>query len=255
MGCVGFCMAVGLPSTSMQSYEKQAHKELVRWQKEMLRKPNILGRWSKKLQVKFNSWIPEKVHAAITATIKQMIRGVLFGSTYTTAKPVEDRSLEVREFAIQQRIRAYRNTAAVEGGVTGAGGILLGLADFPLLLGIKLKLLFDIAALYGFDVRDYKERVYILYIFQLAFSSQQHRRQTYLKMADWDSTIREFPENLENFDWRSLQQEYRDYLDIAKMAQLVPVIGAPVGVFVNYQLIRKLGRTAMNAYRMRIIKN
>lgn len=239
----------------MQSYEKQAHTELVRWQKEMLRKPTILGRLSKKLQVKVNSWIPEKVHAAVTATIKQMIRGVLFGSTYTTAKPVEDRSLEVREFAIQQRIRAYRNTAAVEGGVTGAGGILLGLADFPLLLGIKLKLLFDIASLYGFDVRDYRERIYILYIFQLAFSSQQHRRQTYLKMADWETTIREFPENLEHFDWRSLQQEYRDYLDIAKMAQLVPVIGAPVGVIVNYQLIRKLGRTAMNAYRMRILKS
>jgi hypothetical protein len=132
---------------------------------------------------------------------------------------------------------------------------LLGLADFPLLLGIKLKLLFDIASLYGFDVRDYRERVYILYIFQLAFSSQQHRRQTYLKMADWDATIRAFPENLENFDWRSLQQEYRDYLDIAKMAQLVPVIGAPVGVIVNYQLIRKLGRTAMNAYRMRMLKD
>lgn len=243
------------PNHNMQSYEKQAHTELVRWQKDMLRKPTILGRLSRKMQVKVNSWIPEKVHVAITATIKQMIRGVLFGSTYTTARPVEDRSLEVREFAVQQRIRAYRNTAAVEGGVTGAGGILLGLADFPLLLGIKLKLLFDIAALYGFDVRDYKERVYILYIFQLAFSSQQHRRQTYLKMADWDATIRAFPENLENFDWRSLQQEYRDYLDIAKMAQLVPVIGAPVGVIVNYRLIRKLGRTAMNAYRMRLMKD
>jgi hypothetical protein len=239
----------------MQSYEKQAHAALVRWQKDMLRKSTILGRLSRKVQGKVNSWIPEKVHAAITATIKQMIRGVLFGSTYTTSRPVEDRSLEVREFAVQQRIRTYRNTAAVEGGVTGAGGILLGLADFPLLLGIKLKLLFDIAALYGFDVRDYRERVYILYIFQLAFSSQELRRQTYLKMADWDATVRKYPENLENFDWRSLQQEYRDYLDLAKMAQLVPVIGAPVGVIVNYRLIRKLGITAMNAYRMRLMKD
>ena len=29
--------------------------------------------------------------------------------------------------------------AAAEGAGTGAGGILLGLADFPLLLGIKIK--------------------------------------------------------------------------------------------------------------------
>jgi hypothetical protein len=40
---------------------------------------------------------------------------------------------------------------------------------------------------------------------------------------------------------------------LAKMAQLVPVIGAPVGVIVNYRLIRKLGKTAMNAYRMRLL--
>ena len=36
------------------------------------------------------------------------------------------------------------------------------------------------------------------------------------------------------------------------MAQLVPVIGAPVGIVVNYRLIKKLGITAMNAYRMRL---
>ena len=37
------------------------------------------------------------------------------------------------------------------------------------------------------------------------------------------------------------------------MAQLVPVIGAPVGAVVNYRLIKKLGITAMNAYRMRLL--
>jgi len=55
----------------------------------------------------------------------------------------------------------------------------LGLADFPILLGIKVKMLFEIAALYGYDVKDYKERLYLLYIFQLAFSSQQRRNEVY----------------------------------------------------------------------------
>jgi hypothetical protein len=32
------------------------------------------------------------------------------------------------------------------------------------------------------------------------------------------------------------------------------LIGAPVGVIVNNRLIKKLGLTAMNAYRMRLIK-
>ena len=35
----------------------------------------------------------------------------------------------------------------------------ISLPDFPLLLVIKIKLLFDIASLYGFNTNDYKERV------------------------------------------------------------------------------------------------
>ncbi|HEU4470063.1 MAG TPA: EcsC family protein, partial [Flavisolibacter sp.] len=60
------------------------------------------------------------------------------------------------------------------------------------------------------------------------------------------------PGDIHQFDWRSFQQEYRDYIDLAKMAQLVPGIGAVVGVIVNYKLLNKLGKTAMNAYRMRL---
>ena len=181
-----------------------------------------------------------------------MIRGVLFGAGYITAKPVLNQPLKTREAAVQQRIEVYKKTAAVEGGITGAGGILLGLADFPVLLGLKIKLLFDIAAMYGFDINDYKERVYLLNIFQLAFSSHEYRKNIYLKMVNWDKKSRDLPEDINLFDWRSFQQEYRDYIDLAKMAQLVPVIGAPVGVVVNYRLVKKLGITAMNAYRMRL---
>jgi hypothetical protein len=236
----------------MDRYKLLVTEELRTWQKKMLRRPSLLNMISKKIQVKVNSWIPEKIHNAITATIKQKIRGVLFGSRHTTAKSAPAGSFWEQETAIQQRIEFYRTTAAVEGGITGAGGILLGLADFPILIGIKIKLLFDIAAMYGFDVNDYKERVYILHIFELAFSSDSHRKKIYLKMENWDEKSRDLPEDINQFDWRNFQQEYRDYIDLAKMAQLVPVIGAPVGAMVNYRLIKKLGITAMNAYRMRL---
>ena len=236
----------------MNSYEILAHSELIKWQNKMLRRPSLLNNLSKKLQTKINSWIPEKVHKAITVTIKQMIRAVLFGATYTTSKPLMNFSLLVRENSVRKKIDLYKNTAAVEGGLTGAGGILLGLVDFPVLIGIKIKLLFEIAALYGFDTNDYRERVYLLHIFELAFSSDSHRKNVYSKMTDWELKSKNLPEDIHQFDWRNFQQEYRDYLDIAKMAQLVPIIGAPVGVVVNYRLIKKLGITAMNAYRMRL---
>jgi len=138
----------------MTVYDLIARSELSSWQKKMQRRPSLLNKISKKIQVKVNSWIPEKIHQAITATIKQMVKGVIFGASFTTQKPVKTGSLQKKEEAVQQKIDFYRNTAAIEGGITGAGGILLGLTDFPLLIGIKLKLLFDIAALYGFDVTD-----------------------------------------------------------------------------------------------------
>ncbi len=237
----------------MNEYEELVSAELKTWQKKMLRRPGILNNLSKKLQTKINSWIPEKVHAAITATIKQMIRGVLFGAKHTSTEILVHASLKEREDVVKKKIDVYRKTAAVEGGITGAGGFLMGLADFPILIGIKLKLLFDIAALYGFNVYDYRERVYILHIFELAFSSDVHRKNVYLKMTDWETKWNSLPEDINQFEWRNFQQEYRDYIDIAKMAQLVPVIGAPVGIIVNNSLIKKLGRTAMNAYRMRLI--
>lgn len=235
-------------------YEQLAERELRAWQKEMLRRPSVMNRISKKLQDKMNSYIPEKIHQAITTTIKQMIRGVLFGAKYTTRKPSAFSSLLETEEAVRKLIRNYSRTAAAEGGITGAGGILLGLADFPILLGIKLKMLFDIASLYGFDVMDYKERVYLLQVFELAFSSHQHRKDVYLQIEDWNTKKEKLPDDIHQFEWRKFQQEYRDYIDLAKMAQLVPGIGAVVGVIVNYKLINRLGTTAMNAYRMRLVE-
>jgi len=63
------------------------------------------------------------------------------------------------------------------------------------------------------------------------------------------------PEKVEEFDWRSFQQEYRDYIDLVKLAQLIPLIGAAVGGIANYKLVNHLSDTAKNAYRMRYFKN
>lgn len=234
-------------------YESIAFKEMRLWRQEMLRKPGFFNKISKKLQTRFNTFIPEKVHSTLTTAIKQMIKGVLYGAKHITAAPLLHTTWKEREEKVDKRVEAYRTTAAVEGGLTGAGGLLIGLADFPLLIAIKIKLLFDIATLYGFDVKNYKERVYILHIFELAFSSDGHRKNSFLKMQNWEEKSRSLPDDMEQFDWRNFQQEYRDYIDLAKLAQLIPVIGAPVGAIVNYRLIRKLGVTAKNAYRMRLL--
>jgi hypothetical protein len=231
--------------------DQPARAELRLWQRQMQRPPSLLNQFARRVQIRLNALLPERIHQAITAAIRQMVRGVLFGSQYTTSQPLAGASFARRETVARDQIRNYRTMATAEGAVTGAGGFLLGLADFPLLLGIKLKLLFDTAAAYGYDVHDYTERLYVLHVFQLAFSSQHTRNLTYQRLADWDHYRLTLPLNPEEFDWRTFQQEYRDYIDLAKMAQLLPFVGAAVGAVANYKLIEQLGHTAMNCYRMR----
>jgi uncharacterized protein (DUF697 family) len=201
-----------------------------------------------------NKIIPEKIHQVFTTTIEQMVRGVLAGSGFINPKPLHAVDLMTRELEAQHKIKVYRTTAMTEGAITGAGGILLGLADFPLWLTVKIKMLFELAAVYGYDVNDFKERLYILHIFQLTFSSQKGRQKTYAIMEGWDDYSTTLPATMKEFDWRNFQQEYRDYIDLAKLLQLVPGIGAVVGAYVNHRLTETLGRNAMQAYRMRMMK-
>ena len=235
----------------MQLYEQLAFAELSAWEVKMRKSPSIPNRIAKYTQTKINNIIPEKVHQGITFAIEKMIKGVLFGSKYLTSSPQQGIPLEMREAQVRKKIEGYRNTASAEGAITGAGGILLGFVDFPAFLTIKVKLLFEVATLYGYQVKNYKERLFILHIFQLAFSSQKGRNELVELIADWENHSQTLSEEVDDFDWRKFQLEYRDFIDLAKMAQLIPVIGAGVGAIANYKLVSLLGDTAMNCYRMR----
>jgi uncharacterized protein (DUF697 family) len=230
-------------------YEAWAAAEVARWRKQMLKAPNLVDKATHGTQQRINAMIPERAHAAVTAVVEQMIRAILVGSNLTTPAALEKAPLAIRDAKALGVIGGYRTTAAVEGGVAGAGGFWLALADFPALVAIKIKLLFDLAAVYGHRGSAFSERLYLLHIFQLAFSSAQRRGEVFRAMENWDAKAH--PQSLDEFDWRKFQQEYRDYIDLAKMAQLIPVIGAPVGAVVNWRLTERLGGMAMNAYRSR----
>src|ERR1017187_243077 len=106
----------------------------------------------------------------------------------------------------------------------------------------------------GWSCRRYGISRYciLLHIFELAFKSHIFRKKVYQEMENWEIKQKDLPEDINQFAWRSFLQEYRDYLDIAKMAQMIPIIGVPVAVIVNNRLVKKLGNSAMQAYRMRL---
>ena len=235
----------------LNEYELMVYEEVEEWKRKLKRRSGMMNRISKKAQGKINEWIPDKVHEVMTESIKGMVKATLFGSQVTTNKDqARGLTLAERDELARKKISAYQKTAVVEGAGTGAGGILLGLADFPLLLSIKMKFLFEAASVYGFDSRKYEERLFILHVFQLAFSSDEIRKNTLSEIENWDSR----KQVLVEMDWHKFQQEYRDYIDLAKLFQLVPGIGAFVGAYANNNLLKHLGETAMNAYRLRLLQ-
>ncbi|MFD3447272.1 EcsC family protein [Microbacteriaceae bacterium 4G12] len=233
----------------MNEYEKQVLLQLEEWKRGMVKNSSFMNRFSKKVQTKMQQFIPEKAHVILTETIKKMTQAIVVGSDFIQpALKEKELTLAQRDERVRKKMDDYKKIAAAEGAGTGAGGIFLGLADFPLLLTIKMKFLFDAATLYGYDTSQEDERLFILYVFQLAFSSDDHRRDVFHTIEHWNE------EHEKIVDWRKFQQEYRDYIDLAKLLQLVPIIGAAVGAYANYQLLDRLGEVTMNCYRMRWLK-
>lgn len=235
----------------MVDYTMKVQEELHFWKRKMTKRSGLISRTSKKAQMKVNGFIPEKFHKLMTESIKNMVKATLVGSNITTKKGKSNAlSLYERDELFKEKLASFRKTAVIEGAGTGAGGILLGLVDFPLLLSIKMKFLFEAAAVYGFDTNEYEERLFILHVFQLAFSSEETRKETLSIIENWD----EEKLLIADMDWRDFQQEYRDYIDLVKMFQLIPGFGAIVGAFANYNLLDQLGEVAMNSYRLRLMQ-
>ncbi|MGG1632191.1 EcsC family protein [Rossellomorea sp. NRS-1567] len=223
-------------------------EELDSWKRKFSRKSSIFQRVSKQAQTKVNQWIPEKAHNVVTESIKKMVEVTLKGSGWVPLQQVSVKSsLKAREALMKERMEFYRKAATIEGAGTGAGGIFLGLADFPLLLSIKMKFLSECSAIHGYDTKQYEERLFLLYVFQLAFSSDSHKKHVLDIIENWDVE----KEKLKELDWRTFQQEYRDYIDFVKLFQLIPGVGAVVGAYANYQLLDQLGEVAKYAYRIR----
>lgn len=232
----------------MNHYEVQVYDDVVVWKRKICKKPKMVQRLTKQAQLRINEKIPEKAHEIITDGIKNFVKMTLTGSEMTTKKNYgKDLTLEERDRLLDEKLSVYRRTAVIEGAGTGAAGLLVGLADFPLLLSIKMKFLFEAASVYGFDTKNYEERIFILQVFQLAFSSPEVRKETLDLIENWE----ERKALLIDLDWREFQQEYRDHIDFVKMLQLVPGIGAVVGALANYNLLDHLGETAKNCYRLR----
>lgn len=236
-------------------YEDKVRKEVADWEYKMFKPQGWLEKTSKTIGDRINHLISPKVHSIITTTIRSIVRTALFGAEYTPNRKVQrSLGLESADQEARELFALYQKIAVAEGAGTGAGGIMFSMVDFPALIAIKMKYLFELAHVYGYDTKNFSERVFILKVFQMTFSGPENRARLLNSIKQWHTEKEQWlseEEYSRNMDWESFQTEYRNAIDFRKMLQMVPGIGAFAGAWANYTILEELREFAMNAYRLR----
>lgn len=237
------------------NYEQKVHGEIADWEEKMYKPPGWLEKTSKTIGGRINQIIPPKVQNIVTTTIRSIVRTALFGAEYTPKRSVQILpELETADTEAKELFALYQKIAVAEGAGTGAGGFMLGMVDFPALIAIKMKFLFELAHVYGYDTKHFSERVFILKVFQMTFSGPENRAKLLSSIKNWHIEKERWLSDAEyarNMDWETFQIEYRDAIDFRKMLQMMPGIGAFAGAWANYTILEELREFAMNAYRLR----
>lgn len=157
--------------------------------------------------------------------------------------------------AVKKLTKSRKNLATVQGASTGIGGLFTITIDIPLLLGLQIKTLQDIAICYGYDPKDSKERIFIVRCLQFVSSDIVGKKAILQQLSMFDTPDklpdREVMAELQG--WREVVFSFRDQVGWKKLFQMIPVAGLIFGAFINRSAINDLAETGMILYRKRRI--
>ena len=141
--------------------------------------------------------------------------------------------------------------ARYQGAVTGLGGLFTLAADIPLLLGTSLKVIQEMALVYGYDPRIPSERAFAVYCLQFSSSDIVGKRAILSRLSSWETgeRMRESVSLLEG--WREVIMNYGDQWGWKKLFQMVPVAGAIFGAWINQSAVEEVAEAARMMYRKR----
>ena len=154
----------------------------------------------------------------------------------------------------------YKSSALGEGAVTGAGGILGIAVDIPALMTLNLRAIGEYATYYGFDVSLQQERLFAMDVLGLASSPKDTAKavaMAQLVRIAQDAAKKKTWKTLEGHAFVQIIQQISKALGIrltkAKLAQVVPVVGAGVGGGFNAYYTAKVCDAAYYLYRERFL--
>jgi uncharacterized protein (DUF697 family) len=245
----------------MSTYEQAVKMQLRKFERSLL-KSSGLQRWSKQWQQKFDGLIPQKIHQSLAKAVETGVKSFLQGLNLLQPKQwvhqevvTEDDDLKARTEEARRVIQAYRRIASLEGAGTGFGGIVASTIDFPALISIKLKMLQELLLIFGHRLESFEERLYLIKLFELRFSGQKARQRLWTEIKQWE-TQRDNTEweSWESFDWEEFYMEYKQSIELRKLLQILPGVGAVVGAWANYTFLDDLGETAVRCLQLRYLQ-
>ncbi|WP_081707687.1 EcsC family protein [Bacillus massiliigorillae] len=144
--------------------------------------------------------------------------------------------------------------ATVQGASTGFGGIFTLAIDIPVILGLSLKTLQEIAIIHGYDPNEKEERIFIIKCLQFASADIVGKEAILNELSTKHTRNNKSQEMISQLQgWREVVYTYRDQFGWKKLFQMVPVAGMLFGAFTNRSMIQDISDAGMMLYRKRRI--
>lgn len=157
--------------------------------------------------------------------------------------------------ALSQSLQNSRvKLATMQGASTGVGGIFTLAIDIPLILGMALKTLQEIAIIHGYEPNSKQERIFIVKCLQFA-SADVVGKEAILNEL---STIHEEKQAEKSMisqlqGWQEVFFTYRDNFGMKKLFQMIPIAGILFGAYANKTMINDIAEAGIMLYRKRRI--
>jgi hypothetical protein len=148
---------------------------------------------------------------------------------------------------------SYKKIGTIQGATTGIGGVFTLAIDIPLLLGLSLKVLQEMAIAYGYNPREKGERVFIVKCLQFASSDIVGKRAIIEELAYFHSKEKKIQTISQLQGWREVVFTYRDNYGWKKLFQLVPVAGMLFGAYLNRKTLEEVAEAGKMMFRKRRI--
>lgn len=186
-----------------------------------------------------------------------MIKKIKKSTTYPIETIDDIAKMPIQDMTqISHQLQSERSKlATVQGASTGFGGIFTLVIDIPLILGMALKTLQEIAIIHGYDPNEKQERVFIVKCLQFASADIVGKEAILKELTDMHHSKSNGPESMisQLKGWQEVFFTYRDQFGWKKLLQMVPIAGMIFGAFVNKGMIEDVSEAGMMLYRKRRI--